>query len=322
MRRLSRRRRDERGAVAVVVAISMVMLMGFVAISVDVGSIYSDEQQLQNGADAAALAIAQNCLRATCTDSANKAVADKYAKANIMNGQVKQTVVNKAAGSVTVDVYSTHQNWFAGVWGIQTTDLSASATASWGYASEGATLPLAVSVCQFLAATNGWNGTGPIPSNLPQATLSLKADCTFGAHTNPPGGFGWLDTNPVNTCSATLKVGQALVSKTGNSDPKSCDEAFWTSQQNQTVLLPIYDASSGNGNGGTYTLKGLAAFTITGYCFTGNASWHWPNCNAGKGNGNSGNGLIGSFTRFIPKDALTFSSGAQNFGLTGVKLDK
>ena len=163
MRRLIRRGRRERGAV--VVAISMVVLMGFVAISVDVGSIYSDRQQLQNGADAGALAIAESCQRGTCIDS-----ADKYAKANKLDGQAtgksidpkdgSVRVVTQGSGWVTVEADSTHQNWFAGVLGMPTTAIRAYASAEWGYSSGGPTLPLTFSWCVFEAATGGWYANG------------------------------------------------------------------------------------------------------------------------------------------------------------------
>ena len=50
------RLRDERGAVAVMVALLMVPLIGFAAIAIDVAAMWSERQQLQNGADAGALA--------------------------------------------------------------------------------------------------------------------------------------------------------------------------------------------------------------------------------------------------------------------------
>ena len=51
--------RTERGAVAIVVAISMVALMGAAAIGVDIGRLVVERQQLQNSLDAAAAAGAQ-----------------------------------------------------------------------------------------------------------------------------------------------------------------------------------------------------------------------------------------------------------------------
>jgi Flp pilus assembly protein TadG len=58
-------RRDETGAVAMLV--SMVLGMGVVlgagAISIDVGGLYAQRRQVQNGADAAALSLAQTCVK-------------------------------------------------------------------------------------------------------------------------------------------------------------------------------------------------------------------------------------------------------------------
>lgn len=50
--------KDQRGAVAVIVAVSMVMLIGFLALAIDVGYLYATKNELQNVADSAALAAA------------------------------------------------------------------------------------------------------------------------------------------------------------------------------------------------------------------------------------------------------------------------
>lgn len=52
--------RDE-GATIVLVAISMVVLIGFVGLVIDGGVVFDERRHLQNGADAAALAIAEDC---------------------------------------------------------------------------------------------------------------------------------------------------------------------------------------------------------------------------------------------------------------------
>jgi hypothetical protein len=56
-------RRRERGAAASIVAILLGggVIMGFAALSIDVGSLMWERRQLQNGADSAALALAQTC---------------------------------------------------------------------------------------------------------------------------------------------------------------------------------------------------------------------------------------------------------------------
>ena len=61
MRRIAERLRSERGATAVLVGILLVPLVGCLAIALDVGALYVERGQLQNGADAAALAVAQEC---------------------------------------------------------------------------------------------------------------------------------------------------------------------------------------------------------------------------------------------------------------------
>src|SRR3954452_8660928 len=53
--------RGERGATAVIVALMLVLLFGMGAIVVDVGAMYQERRELQNGADAGALALAKTC---------------------------------------------------------------------------------------------------------------------------------------------------------------------------------------------------------------------------------------------------------------------
>ena len=50
--------KDQSGVTAIIVAVSMVMLLGFVALAIDIGYLYTTKNELQNVADAAALAAA------------------------------------------------------------------------------------------------------------------------------------------------------------------------------------------------------------------------------------------------------------------------
>ena len=54
---------DDRGAVAVVVAMLLAggVLLGMLALVIDVGQIYVEREELQSGADAAAMAVAKAC---------------------------------------------------------------------------------------------------------------------------------------------------------------------------------------------------------------------------------------------------------------------
>ena len=108
MRRLSGGTRPaqhgERGAVSVIVAILMVTLLGFVAIAVDVGNIYSERAQLQNGADASAIALAQKCARNSADPlcSTTSTLAGSLANQNALDGMsnVNNIQLDKTARTV------------------------------------------------------------------------------------------------------------------------------------------------------------------------------------------------------------------------------
>src|SRR4051794_20383964 len=84
MWRMKRPQRD-RGAVALMVAIVMpVLLLVLGGVVVDVGSWYSMRAQTQNGADAAAQAVAISCAKGSC----NTPVATTYATSNLPSSTV------------------------------------------------------------------------------------------------------------------------------------------------------------------------------------------------------------------------------------------
>ena len=60
----TRRNSHESGQVLVVLAVALVALLGFTALAIDVGMVYSDRRYDQNVADAAALAGANAALKA------------------------------------------------------------------------------------------------------------------------------------------------------------------------------------------------------------------------------------------------------------------
>ena len=316
MRRLTERGGRERGAVAVSVAILAVVLMGFAALAIDLGSAYSDRQQLQNGADAGALAIAQSCQGGACVDSVGKALtllkADTYVKANKLDGQGNgAAVVDWTAGKVTVEATSIHTNWFAGVIGFPTTALSARASAEWGYVSGGDTLPLTFSVSCFYAATGGWDGTGkPLIDTTVVIQLKEKT-CTFSAHGEVSGGFGWLSgTN----CVAKVLAGNWVVADPGLDTPSSCKDFDWTTLRNKTAVVPIFEEFTGTGSKGQYKISGLAALTITGYCFGSGAEWNLDKCPSDKR-------IQGKFTLYEDVGGkYSINPSAPHFGVNTVRL--
>lgn len=82
-----RRVDGDKGAVAVIVAVLAIVLFGFATLVIDVGAIYYERRQLQNGADAGALAVAQACAGGACGTFA--ADADTFADRNAIDSAAR-----------------------------------------------------------------------------------------------------------------------------------------------------------------------------------------------------------------------------------------
>ena len=124
-------RKNEEGAVAVLVALGMTLLFGFTALTVDFGIEASCKQSLQNAADAAALAGAAD-LGAKCSNSTIEATVKKYCISNGFDPEDEAISVNikRLADDLTVTVSKTLPMGFSSVLtGERSRTVSASATA-------------------------------------------------------------------------------------------------------------------------------------------------------------------------------------------------
>ena len=85
----------EEGVVAVVVALCLVVLMGGVALTLDVGSLLYRRREMVNGADAAALAAAMECARDKGIGAATAAANDQFEgnSPGSKNGYTLNTIV-------------------------------------------------------------------------------------------------------------------------------------------------------------------------------------------------------------------------------------
>jgi Flp pilus assembly protein TadG len=294
--------KDERGAVGVVVAMLMVPLMGFAAISIDAAALWTQKLQLQAGADAGALAIAHDCARgltlcATATDT-----AQQFADDNMNSDEATATVTAISSSQVTVRNSGVRDYWFAPVLGFDSSTIDTEATAAWGAPTGGtAVLPLAFSYCEFLAQLGGL--TSITESTIYFTKSSKTTGCTPPSGNVVPGGFGWLTVNS-GTCNTTSAIANILYSSTGVAVPSGCTTADFAALQGKTVLLPIFDQAGGSGSSAWYRVYGYAAFKITGYHFVGQYEWNKP-C---KGEDRC---IRGYFTQFVGvSDAFDFGASA------------
>lgn len=287
----------ERGAVAVIVALLMVPLIGFTALALDVATMWSQQQRLQVASDASALAIAQDCADNNCQNPSSTAQA--LTDQNFGTGATAAILtsgLSPASGQVRVSATTVSHHIFAPVLGSKSHTVSATSTASWGAPSGGPTiLPITFSYsCLFNSATN-------LPDLGVSQVIYPYDPTTHAASCSVPGGFGWVDTDPnqPGQCIVNSAVLDILSSDPGKSMSNSCKGEFASLLANTqagkpvTVLLPVFDHSTGTGTGATYTIFGYAAFVLQGYNFPGAQGG-----NAKSVCGNS-NCLMGYFTQFV-----------------------
>jgi Flp pilus assembly protein TadG len=260
VQRLTRRFRAERGAAAVVLSLLMVPVLAFAAVAVDVGALYAERARLQIAADAAALAVAQDCARGACGDMV--ATASAMVTANDGDADAAPPVLHSNPLSVTVRGSTPVQHWFAPAIGYDATAVSASATVAWGAPGAGtAVLPLTFSICSFSKQVGGLSGTTPATILF---TKTADDGCTGPSGNAVPGGFAYLDTDP-GKCQATSARNERSTSSTGNSVPSVCTSADFSAWLGRVVLLPLYDAAGSTGTNAWYHVYGYAAFKLTGY---------------------------------------------------------
>jgi Flp pilus assembly protein TadG len=117
--------KEESGQSIVLFALLFVILIGFGALTIDIGRIAVEKSSLQNAVDAAALAAVYDLPN----ESAAKQTAENYAKANGVNADVTVSFLN-ADQKVAVSVIKPVEYTFAKVLGLNRTNVSAQAAAT------------------------------------------------------------------------------------------------------------------------------------------------------------------------------------------------
>jgi len=309
----------ERGAVSVIVAIMLVVLLGFGAMAVDVAMMYAERTQLRNGADAAALAIAQKCAKNT-TDadcSSTSSLAAGLANVNANDGLTNIKAISldlpNQAVAVTAGAQEPSQTsnqvslLFARALGISSAEVNATSKAQWGTPAKGpAILPLAIAYCKL-----------DIPAGGSTGVVQVLDQSTPACNNMLPGGFGWITTTGTS-CSVTMTAGQSndsgiwFDSDPGASAPSTCTLTDFNQMNDQTVLLPLFDLATGTGTAVKYYVKGFAAFHVTGYHF---ASYNWST-----GGTIQNKTIRGYFVKFVSL-AQAFALGSvPNYGASIVRL--
>lgn len=313
----------ERGAAGALVAIMMLAMIGAGALAVDAGQIYAERAQLQNAADAGALAGVDLCAESGCTQTDADALAAGLADSNSNDAKsTVQSVDLSVAGQVSVTTSTKDgttnagflSKMFASVLNAPAATVGATATAKWLYPTKGiSVLPLAFATCEF-------DEDGLPHKILTQGGGSGAQDCNGRNPSNQiiPGGFAWLDPDGNTGCNVTAEVGQWSMTSSGGAVPNGCMDLFNPSINpslaNSTVALPVYKytcdgmpaAQFGQCKGSTlqYYIEKWAGFKLQAWNFTGQAKYDPTTVFTG-----SEKGLYGTFVGYSA-DPNLFTGGS------------
>jgi Flp pilus assembly protein TadG len=335
----------DRGAIGVLLSILLSggVLFGFGSLVVDAGQLYANRADLQNGADAAALAVAKSCANGAC----NAGLAAQYAGSNAKSGLAAVTAVCGTAlggcaastGAITdcpaapagvgyVDVHTATQTagggtllapsfarTLLGMSGYQGSRVYACARATYGAALQSHSLGVTLSYCAWSALTSG----SKYGTEIAVLIHSSAIPCSGPAGQNVPGGFGWLASD--SSCTATIDLTTSTASSDpGNNVSNACKTALTADvSANTVVFLPVFDSASGSGSGATYHLTGVAAFVLNGY--KNLPGLHPDVVPGGMSSQCSGNNecLFGYFTQALAPLTDVVGTGT-NYGATAIKL--
>lgn len=353
MRRL-RASESERGAIAPMTAMLMVALLGMTAFAVDVGMMYSEHAQLQNGADSAAIGIAQACAKnaASSDCTAPLSTATSLAGNNALDGatNVPQATVNLGAGTVDVKTQSrtaSGENHFSLVFaralGIETADIGAEAQAKFGGISAAEAIPLTFSQCEadptFSKGLQFFPVHGSKLADDPKYACKHQSSSGFEL----PGGFGWLQHS--GGCSVHVDVKSPwITSNEGSNFDKTCDSTFsaWETKLKAgkavEILVPIFDTycpvKKGTGtspcnsapSGKVFRIEAFAQISIRGWRLIGGGTTYMTSeaaaLDKSLGLKNSDTGLFGTFIKKVSLTEAAELGGPTKYGALSVELTK
>ena len=354
--------RDQRGATAIVIAIVMSALMAVAALAFDVAAMHQERRELQSGADAAALALADTCAKGSCGTPADMTSTAKYfANANAHDSLARIVSVVPASNQVTVRVgteqtgggadndINTVDFTFARIFGVDGQDIHASATARWSPIGAATTVPLTFSQCEWDRETDGGtdyyhlnssNQLDPVPTDPPTVIYfhdSANAtgggngsgnvdDCSAqaGQDINHDGRLpGGFGWLQNTDCETTIVPPGWVAAKTGAAMPKECDFSTFL---NKVLLIAVFadEGTQVNQTYGTCSFdQGGKCYFLAGFAQMYITGYRFPgNFSAPAPCHPPDSCIAGYFIEGLVSVADVLGGGSQDFGTSVVELVK
>lgn len=260
---------NERGAVTIIVAVTLGVLLAVAALAIDAGMLYQERRQLQTAVDAAALAAAFDLAEGR--QATAEAKAREYVTNNAGTAVGSVTVTYPGQNTVRVEAGTSRDLFFARSFGNNQASLTAKATATYGAAGSLSNLAPFLVPAQYIPPHIGsgnrfsfeLGNDRPLPDTGGQGGYFWL--CDYAGHGTGAGTYGsWI----MNGYPGEVYIG-SVVNGTGVKD--SLKNALQNRMYaDPKVILPVYDSTENMGSNGEYHVVGFAEFVITGLNFQGN----------------------------------------------------
>jgi len=283
MTRRARPTRDERGAVAVIVAVCAVLIFGATAYAVDLGNAWETRRNMTTGADAAALAAAADYALG---DNGCASSAPRYLDENVDEASLEgcnHTAKNADSGYVTVRGGTVATFTFAGIFGIDNQDIHATTTAEYG-------IPTAVSGLRpFGLCLNGdddltaWLNLPSGPNGQSQPiTITYSKDQPDACGANAPGNWGVLDFDggansnddtkdwARNGYPGEVSISPPTIPGDTGAFSNSLNSALnFLKGSGDFFALPVFDSVTGSGSNARFNIVAFVSVKLVDFRTTG-----------------------------------------------------
>lgn len=275
-------RRDEDGAVAVVVALCAFVLFAGAAYAVDAGNAWQTRRNLVTATDAAALASAGENARAVTQCGPT---SSNYLDRNLDGASLAGCNVHNAGsdhGWVEVEGAATADYTFAGIFGIDDAEIGSMTTAEWGKA-EGVRGLRPMGLC--LGADAEFTSWLNLPSGPTGQSSVIRIEYTKAQPDvcgEAPGNWGLINLGNQNGLGNStvvdwiedgypgeVSVGDILPPKTGAFHPSFNNALDDLVDSGAFFGLPVYDTVTGPGNNAQYRIAAFVLVKLVGFRTTG-----------------------------------------------------
>jgi Flp pilus assembly protein TadG len=261
----------QRGAVAIIVAISMVALLAITALAVDVGHVFVVRNQTQNAADAAALRGASflyapgsgspnfssngpAVTNATSTVPLNISVTSNdtlSVQANYWQSLNASAPTNEAA--VEVDITKQVQLYFAPVFGMYTTNVSAKAVAvvqsPTAVGPGGLNVPVVIGSCMY---NNFWDSSNNQPKDDPEThqpyVFQIGTSYAYNANAELGGTCTTGQWTPLTSSQDESDSTIQHIIDNGNTSTVKTGDNLWLQNGDKNNLYNLINNCSESGN--------------------------------------------------------------------------